>query len=145
MEMKLYQTYDNENVINKDLLLKYTIDIKLKAITDISTPTIILNDKKTMDFTQCNYCYLEKFKRYYFIRSLESKDNNNWILSLECDVLESFKDDILNSVVEVNRGLKQGEYYQTSVKVETLKDIDIYESDVTLKNEKNIILTTLGG
>lgn len=145
MEMKLYQTYDNENVINKDLLLKYTIDIKLKAITDISTPIIVLNDKKTMDFTQCNYCYLEEFKRYYFIRSLESRDNNNWTLSLECDVLESFKDDILNSVVEVNRGLKQGEYYQTSVKVETLKDIDIYESDVTLKNEKNVILTTLGG
>ena len=117
----------------------------MKKDVDITSPLIILNDKNTMNFKQCNYCYLEDFNRYYFIRSIESINNHVWRLQLECDVLESFKSDILNSVVEISRGLKEGEYFSTSTKVETIREIDIYKSDNTLMNEKNIILSTIGG
>lgn len=145
MELILYQTLDNENVINKDLILKYTINIKLKDNVGIINPVITLNDKNTMDFNTCNYAYLPGFKRYYFIRSIENVSNDVWNLNLESDVLESFKNDILNSVVEINTGFKNGDYYASNPKIEVTKDIDIYKSNVTLTNEKNTILTTIGG
>jgi len=145
MELILYQTLDNENVINKDLILKYTINIKLKDNVGIINPVITLNDKNTMDFNTCNYAYLPDFKRYYFIRSIENVSNYMWNLNLESDVLESFKNDILNSVVEVIRGVKQGEYYSTNTQVETIRDIDIFKSNITLINEKNTILSSIGG
>lgn len=145
MQLKLYTTNDNENVINKDLELKYTIDIKLKSAVDMVEPEVILNDERTMKFYECNYAYIPDFNRYYFIRSIRIMNNHNWGLSLECDVLESFKDDILNSYVEINRPLKEGEYFTANVKVETVREIDIYKSDIKLNNEKNIILSTIGG
>lgn len=145
MELKLYSTSDNENVINKTLDLRYVINIKLKATTDIVTPDIVLNDEKNMDFKTCNYAYLSDFNRYYFIRTIKSMNNHTWHLSLECDVLESFKEDIFNSYVEITRPLKQGEYYTVGGKVQTIKEIDIFKSDTTLKSEHNIILSTIGG
>lgn len=145
MEMKLFETLDNENVINKTINLIYVLNIKMKNDVDLVQPTIILNDKNEMNFQLCNYCYLEDFNRYYFIRSIENINSNIWRLSLECDVLESFKDDILISDVEINRRMKQGEYYVQNSKVETVKTIDVYKSDVKLRNTKNIILSTIGG
>ena len=145
MELKLYATNDHDNVINKDLQLIYTVTIKLKNTVDIIQPDIVLDDENTMDFSKCNYAYLSDFNRFYFIRSIKVMNNHFWNLSLECDVLESFKDDILNSYVEINRRLKEGEYFATGAKVETIREIDIYKSDTTLRNEKNIILSTIGG
>lgn len=145
MELKLYKTLDDENVINKAKEVRYTMNIKMKGIVDIINPSITLNDKGTMDFNTCNYCYVEEFKRFYFIRSIDNKSNHMWQLHLECDVLESFKTEILNSTVEVNRGMKKGEYFQTGVKFETVRDVTIYKSAVELGNEKTMILTTIGG
>ena len=145
MEIVLYSTTDGENIINKDLDEKYRFNIKMKKDTDIISPTIILNDKGTMNFNSCNYCYIEEFKRYYFIRTVENLSNRIWALVMECDVLESFKNDILNSDAEINRRIKEGDYFSTNMKVETIREIDVYKSVVTLVNEKNIILSTIGG
>lgn len=145
MEIVLYSTTDGENIINKDLDEKYRFNIKMKKDIDLITPTIILNDKGIMDFNSCNYCYIEEFKRFYFIRTIENLANRIWGLQLECDVLESFKNDILNSDAEINRRIKDGDYFSTNMKIETIREIDIYKSDVTLINEKNIILSTIGG
>ena len=145
MELILYTTNDGENVINKDLIEKYRFNIKMKKDTDISTPTIILNDKGIMNFELCNYCFIEEFQRFYFIKSIENINSHVWGLFMECDVLETYKNDILNSDCEINRRIKEGDYFSTSMKVETIREIDIYKSDVTLINEKNIILSTIGG
>ena len=145
MEIKLYSTLDNDNVINKDLTLKHTFNIKLKTDTDIITPVILVNDKGTMNFKECNYCYLSGFNRYYFIRTIDSMNNNVWGLHLECDVLESFKHEILNSYAEYKRIVKKGDYLQFNNVNDVRKEIEIYDSDVTLINEKNIIFSSIGG
>lgn len=145
MEIKLYSTLDNDNVINKDLTLKHTFNIKLKNDTDIINPVILVNDKGTMNFKECNYCYLSGFNRYYFIRTIDSMNNNVWGLHLECDVLESFKDDILNSHAEYKRNIKKGDYLQFNNVNDVRKDIEIYNSDVVLNLEKNMVLSTIGG
>jgi len=48
-------------------------------------------------------------------------------------------------VVEINTGLKNGDYYATNPKIEVIKDIDIYKSNVTLSNVKNTVFSTIGG
>jgi len=145
VEITLYNTLDNDNVINKDLTMIYSFSLKLKKDTDIVNPTILLNDKNSMDFTECNYCYLEDFNRYYFIRDIESINNNIWRLALECDVLETYKDDILNSDVEINRKIKQGDFIEGNFKTQVIKEVDIYKSDVVMEDVSKIILSTIGG
>lgn len=145
MELKLYETLDSENVINKNITLKYTINITLKKDTNINKPIIVLNDNGVMDFRNCNYCFIELFNRYYFIRSLENVNNNIWNLYLECDVLESFKTDILNSVGLVKRIIKEGDYQSINSEYDVRKQTDVYKSDITLDGEKSIILTSIGG
>ena len=146
MELKLYQTLDNENVINKLMELKYTIPIKMKDRNSITSPSIVLSDNTGIyDFTICNYAYLDGFNRYYFIRDIEVLDNSKVRLSLECDVLESFKEDILNSSAEISRTIKQGDFISVGGVTDLRKEIDIYEGDVSFTEGKQIILSTIGG
>lgn len=145
MQLKMYHMTDDDNVINKNMILKYPINIKIKSSIDIVNPIIILNDKGQYNFNEVNYCYIDDFIRYYFIRSVENKSNHLWQLNLECDVLESFKDDILNSYAQYTRSVQKGDYVEFNAITDVRKEIDIYDSDVTLESKKNIILTTMGG
>ena len=115
-----------------------------KKTISVVTPTIVLNNLSTVHLLKSNYCYLEKFNRFYFIRDI-TVDRTVIHLDLECDVLESFKTEILNSEVEINRKLGVGEYYANNVKTEIVRDIDIFKSGVILENQKNIILSAIGG
>lgn len=145
MELRLYHTLDNENVINKNLTLIHTMEIKLKDVVSIINPILILSEVEGVDYFQCNYCFLSDFNRYYFIRDIEVLNNKNYRLQLEVDVLESFKDDILNSHAEYRRLIKEGDYLEFNNISDVRKDIDIYESNVTLNGGKSIIFSTVGG
>lgn len=145
MELRLYRTLDNENVINKNLSLIHTMNIKLKDTVSITNPTLILSEVNGLDYFQCNYCFLSEFNRYYFIRDIELLNNKNYRMQLEVDVLESFKEDILNSYAEISRTIKQGDYMNINDVIDLRKEIDIYENEIALTNEKNIILSTIGG
>lgn len=145
MNLILYVTNDSDNTINKDLEYKYELNIKYKDNINIISPTIILNDNDVMNFMECNYCYLSDFERFYFIRTIENINNNLWGLELECDVLESFKDDIMNSYAEYERELQNGDYLDINSQTDLRKEIDIYDSDVTISGNKNIVFSTIGG
>lgn len=144
MNFKLYSTMDNENVINKDLVLKYEANIKLKDTMNISSPTILLQDVEGVEIINCNYCFISDFNRFYFIKDIEVKNNIN-TLYLECDVLESFKNDILNSFSEFSRNVETGDFLEVKTVSDLRKEIDIFNSNVTIEKKKNIVLTTIGG
>lgn len=63
----------------------------LREQTSIINPQIMLNSS---NFPKGNYCYIEVFDRYYFVKDITSFRNNLWVVDLKCDVLESFKDSI---------------------------------------------------
>lgn len=145
MEIVLYSTNDGENVINKELIEKYRFNIKMKKDTDILNPIIILNDKNVMDFLQCNYCYIEEFKRFYFIVNVENINNHVWGLKMECDVLETYKQEILSTLCVFRKNVGIGDYYLNDTKHEVIKDIQVFKSDIILEGEKSLILSTIGG
>lgn len=145
MELKLYHTLDNENVINKTLTLIHTMRIRLKDTVNIINPILILSEVAGVNYFRCNYCYLSEFNRYYFIRDIEVMSTRNYKLQLEVDVLESFKEDILNSYSEIKRPLQKGDFVYINNIMDVRKEIDIYESANSLTNQKDIVLSTIGG
>ena len=94
MNVKLYKNESNNNVLNKKITLISEDNILLKDNVDVYKP--IIKIKKPL-LNNCNYVYIEDFKRYYYITNKKSINNDVIELSLKCDVLMSFKNDILNS------------------------------------------------
>lgn len=94
MNVKLYINESNNNVLNKKITLISEDNILLKYDVDVYKPIIKI---KGPLLNNCNYVYIEDFKRYYYITNKKSINNDVIELSLKCDVLMSFKNDILNS------------------------------------------------
>lgn len=143
MKIKLYTTTSANNVINKVLENEIEYDIKLKDNTSIKTPMIVL---RSDDIILSNYAYIEKFKRYYFIERIELYPNNIYNIYLRCDVLESYKEELLQCEGYINQqSQKVNHYYDSDYKSEVRKEVDIYKSDVTLADVSTMLLTTIGG
>lgn len=135
MEFNLFKTDDDVNVINKELKDKQTYDILLKKDVDIYNPEIrIYSDT---DLTGYNYAQIEHFGRYYFIEHIEPYPNGIYTFLLKCDVLESFKDGILNSKQVIND-------QRISVLTDIVEsDVDVDELIARL-NDTSFVLTTIG-
>lgn len=144
MIIKFYNTVSANNVINKILENETEFEIQLKDTTNVKTPKIILRSDTPINF---NYAYIEKFKRYYFVDSIELYPNKIYNIYLHCDVLETYKDDILKCEGNITQQKQNvNNYYDSGYKTEVRKEVDIYKSDVTLSDEETTnILVTIGG
>lgn len=142
MIAKTYNTESSVNTINKIINFVTDIDVKFKDEVNIYNPTIVLKYDDLIDF---NYIYIDKFKRYYFIEDIEVFPNKIYSLSLKCDVLMSFKDDILNSYGNITSQTNYNDYYNFDYSSEVRKETNIYNSNVILENVKTTILCTIGG
>ena len=142
MIVKTYNTNDSTNTINKTLNFVADINVKFKEEVNIYNPNIML---KYDDLINFNYMYVDKFKRYYFIEDVEVFPNKIYKLTLKCDVLMSFKDDILNSYGNITSQTNYNDYYNFDYSSEVRKETNIYNSDVILENVKTTILCTIGG
>lgn len=140
----MYDTKSDNNVINKTLENEREFDIKLKEKTDIINPVIILHSKTLV---LSNYAYIPEFKRFYFVSRIELFPNNIYNIALKCDVLESFKTEILESSGFINQQTKNiNKYFNSDYKTEVRKEVDIYKSNITISTDvKENILVTIGG
>ncbi len=142
MIVKAYKTESSANTINKVINFVTDIDVKFKDEVNIFNPTIVLKYNDLIDF---NYMYIEKFKRYYFIESVEVFPNKIYHLTLKCDVLMSFKNDILNSYGNITRQTNYNNFYDFDYSSEVRKESNIYNSNVVFDDVKTTILCTIGG
>ena len=140
MELILYHTNDSQNTINKDLTLITTKNINLKQSTNLYQTFLILKNDKATNYSNVNYAKM--LNKFYFV-SHETIANNNFIkLNLKEDVLETYKDDILNTDFDI---IAKSEIDYTS-NVPTSKKVQtkIIKSNVTLADDENIIVQTSG-
>lgn len=142
MQIKLYNTTDDNIKVNKTLSDEVVYNIKLKAETSIIEPTIIL---QTENYMTSNYAYIEHFNRYYYIENIVVFPNNIYNISLRCDVLMSYKDDILNSYAYIEQQTNVNKYYNSDYQSEVRKEVDIYKSNVILEEGKENVLVAIGG
>lgn len=94
MEVILYKNSSENNVIGKSLAQIKSVEANLKNDVSVINPTFILY--YTDNILQSNYCCIPKFNRYYFIDEIVPITADRCIVKCRVDVLESFKDNILN-------------------------------------------------
>lgn len=135
-------TYINKssyNTIGKELEKLDDINLKFFKDLETSTPVIIIDLKNIGDF---NYIKIEN--KYYFVEHKTKRPNGLYDMYLRVDVLETYKEQILNSYVTVKQATNYNKYLDDNLKNEVLKEIDIYKSDKEIEFVDNNIMVTLG-
>lgn len=144
MKLLLYAVDDGDNVINKVLPTPVEVDIRLSNDVDVIMPMIILRDVVGVNYDHFNYVFIEDLERYYFIDKIAKVNNRDSWLYLSCDVLETYKAQILNSHARVKRNLKTGDYVDVNLDRNVYQSVMLYNSDKGLVDgEKTTILTVL--
>ena len=124
MTIELYYNESENNQLTKNISLLTTLTGHLRESSNIVTPEILV---EAVDLGTANYAHIPIFSRYYYIKEVESFRNGLWRLSLESDVLMSFKSDILELDVilketektGINNYLQDDRVWITSVKDKT--------------------------
>lgn len=142
MKIYLYNTKSSNNTLDKVLENETEFDIKFKAQASRTQPTVVLHSETMIDF---NYAHIPDFNRYYFIENVEVTPNKIYLISLRCDVLESFKEDIKKSSGYINQQTTYNKYFNSDFQTEVKKEVDVIKSNVTFECEKTTILCTIGG
>lgn len=143
MILKLYNTASEANRINKVLSNETEFDVRLKDKSSVINPIILLKSDTYISF---NYAYIEQFKRYYFVDDVSVFPNKMYLLTLRCDVLTSFKDDILSSYAQIVEQTNSNAYYDSNLKSEVRKEVDTYKSNVSFDmTADSMVLVTIGG
>ena len=124
MDILLYNNSSTKNTINKSIsLVKSLHNARFTNDTDLINPSIII--KFDDSILSSNYCYIDFLKRYYFIKDMTFLEANHILLSLEIDVLESHKTEILNNNVRVSRNEFKYNLYLDDDRMECLNKTQI--------------------
>ena len=143
MILQLCTVNDGDNVINKTLTNITNLNVVLKSDFDLDNPVILLNGTDYTTFLDNNYCVLPELNRSYFIDNIEQVNNRIVKLNCSCDVLETFKSDILGSTARFYRGLEVGDYTGDLMESE-LTNVTIVNGDTTLEDGSVLLLVTVG-
>lgn len=102
MIVKLYKCYDSKNKLNKTLTGELSLTGNFKNNFSLSNLELVLsfNNPELFDY---NYAYIELLHRYYFIDDCLVLSNNRIELSLKIDVLMTYKNDIENMIVKLDK------------------------------------------
>ena len=113
--------------------LNDTYNVLLKSPTSLHTPTF------TISAATFDYNYLKWDDRYYFVTDVVSKNNSLWEVSAVCDVLATFKADILASTQFVSYSSVSGGTWLPDTRIPVLK------SAIASKNSAALpFINTLG-
>lgn len=101
-DLNLYQNTAETNRVDKSLYLSPvgTLSGALRERCSLVSPVLTIEYPKVPDF---NYVYIEAFGRYYFVTGVVSVRYNLWEISLECDVLMTYKDKLLECEAFIDR------------------------------------------
>ena len=144
--ISLFKTASENNRVLKVLTDEKQLSGELRNQTSVLNPTIRIESSDNI--SGYNYCYISEFGRYYYITDIVSVRTNCWVVSLRCDVLMSYKDEIQSMNVILNNTQETGlSNYLASPNwvnlVKTKTDIKVFPSGLSEQGE--FILITAGG
>ena len=146
MEIRLFHNDSPNNKIGKRLISGTTLNGSFRDSSKILKPKVMIEASNLRNY---DYAYIPEFDRYYFITEKTSYRTGLWIIDMEVDVLETYKNDIknLHCIIEATEDYKGSNYlsnsdsWVTSVKAKT----DIIPFSSGLLNNGEYILITAGG
>lgn len=150
MLITFYKNQSAPNVIPKVKTKKFDKTGTLKNNTSVRNPVIQLKLADYDNARQCNYCYIADFSRYYYIDDIRIV-NALIEISMTVDVLETYKEDILNSTQLVARQENKKNYSIIDDRLPMCSDVSItchypdktYDTFTT--DEGFFVLGTTGG
>ena len=102
MTIKLYNNLSENNIINKTITqVGSDVTATIKGDISVESPTLILNYSGNMH--NINYFYIPEFYRFYYITDLVELTGGRYQIQGKTDVLESFKQSILNLSVIIDK------------------------------------------
>ena len=144
--ISLFKTASENNRVVKVLTDEKQLSGELRNQTSVLNPNIRIESADNI--STYNYAYISEFGRYYYITDIVSVRTNCWVVSLRCDVLMSYKDEIQSMNVILNNTQETGlsnylasPNWVSSVKTKT--DIKVFPSGLSEQGE--FILITAGG
>lgn len=144
MILHLYETESARNVINKTLAGKETFDVTLRRDFNMVSPEFKLKLPDAMKALGFNYCHFPEFNRYYFIDSVTNVSADIWHFECSCDVLETYRTEILNSNARFLRGIKNGDQLTTAMESNADANVENFLSTKGFSGEGSLILSTVG-
>lgn len=146
MEIILYKTSTPVNYLIKSLYSKKEITGFLKEGCSVMYPEIKL---QFSELPLYNYCYIGEFKRYYFITEIVSLTHNIFSVKMKCDVLMSYKTQILNHscIISKTQSTKLSNVYfdDGDFITENRKTVSIKKFPNSLNEDGTHILIVAGG
>lgn len=144
--ISLFKTASENNRVVKVLTDEKQLSGELRNQTSVLNPSIRIESADNI--STYNYAYIPEFGRYYYITDIVSVRTSCWVVSLRCDVLMSYKDEIQGLNVILNNTQETGRSnYLASPNwvnlVKTKTDIKVFPSGLSEQGE--FILITAGG
>ena len=137
MEITYYQTKDAANTINKTLELVGTEQVFVPFNDTPLNFELYLANKEIYKIV--NYCKVNN--KYYFV-NFEQMNQKIIYASFSLDLLESYKSQILESEFDISE--KSTIDYNSDVPISSQIEKKIIKSNVTINEDKSIIVTTVG-
>lgn len=100
MEVQFYYNVSDARVINKNIIFGEAFEGQARDEVDIMNPVILFD---TDEILRYNYAYIPEFQRYYNISDRNVMREGLCEVSFDVDVLMSFRADILNLSVVVDK------------------------------------------
>lgn len=143
--ISLFKTASENNRVVKTLTDEKQLSGELRNQTSVLNPSIRIESADNI--STYNYAYISEFGRYYYITDITSVRTNCWIISLRCDVLMSYSDQIkaITGVVVRQESNPNKLLVDRLERLQSNKEINIlYYPDAFSKNLQ-FILVTAGG
>ena len=142
MDVITYTISDDNNKVSKSLGTGTTYNgVVMKEPTDVIAPTIRITS--TGNLSNVNYCYIERYGRYYFVDKIVAVNNGLWELTCRCDVLMSWKTGItsLTGTLERSETVFNGYLNDPKYKALAYRNIVTKQFPTALNNDCFILMT----
>ena len=145
MEVQFYYNVSDARVINKNIVAGEIFEGQARDEVDIMNPVILFDTGEVMRY---NYAYIPEFQRYYNISDRNAFREGLFEVSFDVDVLMSFRADILNLSVVVDKQsmLENGNEYidDSSLVAENVMFQTVYNFPNGFNSTGEYILITAG-
>lgn len=145
MEVIFYYNMSDDRKIIKNIVGGKTFNGIARDEVDVMNPIIIFEESEILRY---NYAYIPEFQRYYDVVSRNAYREGLWEVNFSVDVLMSFKNDILNLnvVVDKQSGKNVGNEYidDSSLVTENVMFQTVYDFPSGFNNTGTYVLITAG-
>lgn len=145
MEVIFYYNQSDARQINKVLVTGGTFEGQARDEVNVINPIVIFD---TPDILPYNYAYIPEFQRYYTIADKNAYREGLFEVTLDVDVLMSFRQDIFNmsAVVDKQTMPINGDEYidDSSLVADNVQFVQIFDYPNGFNENPEYILITAG-